>query len=136
MKSLAGAVALVLSLSLGGSFRGEDGPTPADSASLRVGSAEEELPQCPNGGEMRTAVYDLGEDPDGYASPRAALARFLEQKHSELTPESFVIAGGGADTKEATFVHGRDSDLLVRIYSERLQSGWLVIAYAYCEGSL
>jgi hypothetical protein len=89
---------------------------------------------CPNGEEPRVTVFDLGENPRGAPSARAAVGRFLRDRGSDLTAGSFELVETDAHT--ANFTHNGGGTQLARLYVERLDRGWLVISYEACVGAL
>lgn len=94
------------------------------------------LPKCPDGEEMRTGTFDIGTNPQVAPSKRKAIAKFLQQERSDLKAASFDRRSMPGGRRRASFGFERDSAELVRLYLERLDGGWLVMAYAYCEGEL
>lgn len=92
--------------------------------------------KCPNGEEPLSTVFDLGTSPGGRPTARAAVARFLNQRNAILGVDSFERVGKPASASKATFVFIEGDFELARLYLERLDQGWLVVAYARCKGEL
>jgi hypothetical protein len=131
MRSSLVTVALAASVLLVGCLGGEGQPAQP------TGGANPDLPECPSGEDAVTGVFDLGANPKGVPTARGAVTRFLRGRKSDLSADAFERtdrASGG--TRRAVFSYSREGSRLVRLYVERLERGWLVIAYAFCRGAL
>lgn len=131
MRSPLVAIALATCLALVGCLDGEDEPA------QQAGGANSDLPECPSGEDAVTAVYDLGANPNGVPTARGAMKRFLRKQKSSLSADAFERTDrGSGEARKAGFSYSRQGSELVQIYVERLERGWLVIAYAFCRGTL
>jgi len=128
MRHVLLALAGTACFALGGCL-GDDDDSPADPDGLAI--------ECPNPDDARSAGYDLGTNPDGYPSPRAAVARFLRLERSGLNADDFVrLDDSSSPTSAARFEYSDGSARLVQLSLRKLDRGWLVIAYDYCQGTL
>jgi hypothetical protein len=126
------ALALAACVALVGCLGGDDQPAQPSAG------ANTALPECPGGeDDLRSASFDLGENPQGFPTAREALERFLMERSSDLGANSFERAKpGGEPAREANFSYRRDGLELPNVYVERLEGGWLVISYTFCRGTL
>ena len=132
MRSLPLALALAACVALVGCLGGDDQPAQPSAEATAA------LPECPGGDDdLRSAGFDLGENPQGFPTAREALARFLMERKSDLSANAFERSNpGGGSAREANFSYRRDGLELPNIYVERLKGGWLVISYTFCRGML
>jgi hypothetical protein len=129
MRYLPFAIAVVASVGLIGCLGDDDQPA---QPSAEAGTALD----CPGGDDdLRSASFDLGENPQGVPSARGALERFLLSRTSDLSADAFERTDGGSGApRKANFSYSRGESRLADIYVERLERGWLVISYDYCRG--
>lgn len=110
-----------------------------DQQPAQAGTEASSAPlDCPGGEEdLRRTVRDLGGNPQGEPTAVGALQRFLVEQESDLSAGDFErMQRGSGSGRKAYFIHSRDGfEQLPRVYVERLERGWLVIAYDYCHGT-
>jgi hypothetical protein len=131
MRALSFAIAVAACVALVGCLGGDDPPAqPSPEARTAL--------QCPGGDEdLRSAILDLGENPQGVSTARGALERFLLSRKSDLSADDLERTDTGSGvTRKANFSYSRDGFTLADIYVERLERGWLVISYNFCRGTL
>lgn len=130
MSHRTGFLALLVVLGLAGCAAGDDRE---DSDS---GTASASTATCPNGGDRRTTVYDLGRNPDVEATPIHAVEVFLRQKGGDAITDDFEQLGASENEKNASFVYSDGDFELARLYVKQLKGGWLVVSYEYCQGAI
>jgi hypothetical protein len=131
MRDLWFAIAVAACVALVGCLGGDDqAAQPSAAASTAL--------QCPGGDDdLRSAIFDLGEHPQGVSTARGALERFLLSRKSDVSADDFERTDPGSGVaRKANFSYSRDGFKLADIYVERLERGWLVISYDFCRGTL
>jgi hypothetical protein len=130
MSSVLAALALSACVVLAGCLDDEDGETqPADPAGISL--------DCPSEDRV-DAVFDLGENPRGAPTPGEAVARFFSSRLFRSLDSEDVRrdSAGSSPAEQATFSYTQQGRRLAEFYVERLETGWLVISYSFCRGSI